>query len=398
MISAPPLSLYLHLPWCVRKCPYCDFNSHRAGAGAETDRYVAALIRDLEQEAVTAGDRTIETVFLGGGTPSLFSPAEIGALLDAVDRSFRLAARPEITMEANPGTVERGRLPDYRLAGVNRLSLGAQSFNDGALFRLGRIHSSDDIRRAMSDAASAGFDSINLDLMFALPGQTLAAAADDLEQAILLAPAHISYYQLTLEPNTRFHAEPPADLPTDDLAFVIEAQAMSLLAAAGYRRYEVSAFAKEGFRCRHNLNYWTFGDYLGVGAGAHGKLTRGDGSVWRSLRPAHPRAYMEQVEAGRLETEARRIGAADLGFEFLLNALRLEEGFTEAAFAARTGLPFSAVLPEARRARALRLLSTDRAGGWRPSRRGRRFLNDLQAMFLPDQSVTAAGAPDPAGM
>lgn len=390
MISPlPPLSLYVHLPWCVRKCPYCDFNSHVAGHHMDRDRYVAALVRDLGAEAEVAAGRRIETVFLGGGTPSLFSPGQIDRLLSTVRAVFSVAEDAEVTLEANPGTVERGRLADYRAAGVNRLSLGVQSFDDEALRRLGRIHGAADVYRAWREAARARFDAVNLDIMYALPGQTAELAAADLERAAVLGPQHLSWYHLTLEPNTRFYAEPPPDLPDEDTTLEIERRGGELLAASGYERYEVSAFARPGFRCRHNLNYWRFGDYLGIGAGAHGKLTSPDGAVRRRLKPAHPRLYMERVEAGGLDPGSR-IGEADLAFEYMLNVLRLAEGFTEAEFTARTGLPFAAAAPGMAEARRLGLLRQRPAGRWRPSRRGRRFLNDLQALFLP-QAGPAAG-------
>jgi oxygen-independent coproporphyrinogen-3 oxidase len=377
------LSLYLHLPWCVRKCPYCDFNSHAAGAAMDRGRYVRALQADIALEAARAGGRTVETVFLGGGTPSLFTAADIGRIIETVAGACRLAPEAEITMEANPGTVERDRLAEYRRAGVNRLSLGAQSFNDESLKRLGRIHASSEILAACRDAERAGFESINLDLMFALPGQTVAMAVADVRQALGIAPAHLSYYQLTLEPNTVFHARPPAGLPDADLAWDIERHGHALLADAGYERYEVSAFARPGFRCRHNLNYWQFGDYLAAGAGAHGKLTTDEPAVRRYRKPAHPLVYMEQVESGRLELTEQPIAAGEIGFEYLLNALRLPEGFESTAFEARTGRAFESVRPGIERAAAAGLLESPRTGHWRPSPRGLRFLNDLQAMFLP---------------
>jgi putative oxygen-independent coproporphyrinogen III oxidase len=393
----PPLSLYLHLPWCVRKCPYCDFNSHTAGADVDTSRYVRALTADIAREGAELEGRAVETVFLGGGTPSFFPPAEIGRVLDAVRASFALAPDAEITMEANPGALESGRLAGYRATGVNRLSLGAQSFDDAALARLGRIHDADGIRRAFREAREAGFDNINLDLMFALPGQDLRGAAADLEEAQRLAPEHISRYQLTLEPNTRFHAEPPPGLPDEDLAFDMQERGRERLAAAGYAQYEVSAYARPGRRCRHNLNYWLFGDYAGAGAGAHGKLTRADGSVWRSSKTAHPRLYMEQQEAGLAGPVPGRISGQDLGFEYLLNALRLNEGFSEAGFRERTGLAFDSLAPQVRQARDRGLLVTDGAGGWRPTRLGRLYLNDLQAIFLPEPAPPAASGRAAAG-
>lgn len=390
----PPLSLYVHLPWCVSKCPYCDFNSHVAGPRMDRDRYVDALLRDLAEEADRAAGREVVSVFLGGGTPSLFEPRQIERLLSAVQVAMRLACDVEVTMETNPGTVERGRLADFRSAGVNRLSLGAQSFDDGALRRLGRIHSAADILAACREAAAARFDSVNLDLMYALPGQDAQAAAADLRQAIALEPAHLSWYQLTLEPNTRFYAQPPPGLPDEDAVAEIEGTGLALLAQAGYERYEVSAFARDGRRCRHNLNYWRFGDYAGIGAGAHGKLTAADGSVWRRVKPAHPGAYMQHCEGGRLPP-ALPVASDDLAFEFMLNVLRLPEGFEEADFSARTGLPFSAVAPALATARRLGLLEQAQAGRWRPGPHGLAFLNDLQALFLPGRDpargVPAAG-------
>ncbi|NQV85914.1 MAG: radical SAM family heme chaperone HemW, partial [Woeseiaceae bacterium] len=289
-MTPPPLSLYVHLPWCVRKCPYCDFNSHTAGDAAPKERYIRALLMDLSREAVAAKGRILSSIFLGGGTPSLFSPQEIDQLLNGVRALFSMTDDVEITMEANPGTVECGSPAGYRQAGVTRLSIGAQSFDDALLTALGRIHSSDDIARAYREAVLGGFDNINLDLMHGLPGQTIELAMADLNAAIALDPAHISWYQLTLEPNTIFHARPPANLPDDDLAFEIQDCGQELLAAAGYRQYEVSAYARDGRHCRHNLNYWQFGDYLAVGAGAHGKLTS-SGGVQRYQKPANPLMY-----------------------------------------------------------------------------------------------------------
>ena len=382
MTPRPPLSLYIHLPWCIRKCPYCDFNSHAAGAHAPRARYVDSLMRDLQFEAASgrATGRRIETVFLGGGTPSLFNGDEIRRIIEAARRNFSLCPDAEITLEANPGTTERDNLANYREAGVNRLSLGAQSFDDVMLKRLGRIHGSDEILTAYEDAVAAGFDNINLDLMFALPGQTVAAASGDVQQAIDLGPAHISWYQLTLEPNTVFHARPPQDMPTDDESWQIQHAGTQLLIDAGYQQYEISAFARNGLRCRHNLNYWTFGDYLAVGAGAHGKYTDEDGGVWRYQKPAHPLSFMEQ--AGSADANLRQIEHADLSFEFMLNVLRLPEGFSEERFAERTGLVFGALIDAVERARSLELLASPAPGKWRPTERGLRFLNDLQALFL----------------
>lgn len=386
----PPLALYVHLPWCLQKCPYCDFNSHTAGENPPRARYVRALIADLGREAAFAGGRPIESVFMGGGTPSLFSASEIGELLDAVAVSCRLAEGAEITMEANPGALECDRLADYRAAGVNRLSLGAQSFDPNMLLRLGRVHGPGEIFAAFDEARRAGFSHINLDLMYALPGQTAGMAVADIDQAVRLSPPHISWYQLTLEPNTVFHARPPADLPDEDVCEAIETECHSRLAAAGYERYETSAFARPGHRCRHNLNYWQFGDYLAIGAGAHGKLTDEHGTVWRYRKTANPRAYMQAVEGGDAGKRAR-LAPADLAFEYMLNVLRLPEGFGEDDFRQRTGLPFGVLAGPMARARADGLIEPCGPGRWRPSDRGRRFQNDLQGLFLPERRDSAAG-------
>ena len=390
----PPLAVYLHLPWCVSKCPYCDFNSHTFGESASLDDYVRALDTDLAAEARRVGGRAIESVFIGGGTPSLFPPAQIASILQSLRSHLALGSCAEITMEANPGTVERGALAAYREAGVTRLSLGAQSFDADALRRLGRIHGPDDVISACNEAQAAGFDSINLDLMFALPGQTPEAALSDLRQAIGMGVAHISYYQLTLEPNTVFYARPPAGLPDNDGAHALQEPGLALLAEAGFERYEVSAFCQPGQRCRHNLNYWRFGDYLGIGAGAHGKITDGDGRIWRTRKTAHPAGYLGEAGKNDIRRRPIELAAADIQFEFMLNVLRLEAGFTLDLYATRTGLPACALLPrlEAAAAAGLMELAADR---WRPTELGFRFLNDLQAQFLPDDkparaAVTAA--------
>ena len=376
-----PLSLYVHLPWCVRKCPYCDFNSHSSGGDAPTSRYVDALLIDLEREAQRSGRRVVETIFLGGGTPSLFSPAEIGRLLDGIARCLTVAADAEVTMEANPGTVESGSPAGYRAAGVNRLSVGAQSFDDESLKRIGRIHSSDDIYRSIEDAVAAGFDNVNLDLMYALPGQSVEMALADIDAAVRLGPQHVSWYQLTLEPNTVFHARPPVDLPDLELAWDIQDAGARLLADAGLRQYEVSAWARDARECRHNLNYWQFGDYLAAGAGAHGKITDGDG-VLRYRKVANPLQYMQLMEAGEHCTEAEVPDESAVLFEFMLNALRLVDGFSEALFEERTGLPGARLEAEAEPALERGLIERNREGNWRPTALGRRFLNDLQAQFL----------------
>ena len=378
---APPLSLYVHLPWCVRKCPYCDFNSHSAPDGAPTDRYIDALLADLAIEAQRAGTREIESIFIGGGTPSLFAPGEIGRLLDAIAQRLTLATDVEITMEANPGSVEFGTPRGYRTAGVNRLSLGAQSFDDDALERLGRVHSSEDIRRAFGEAVAGGFDNINLDLMHGLPGQTVSKAERDIDAAIELGPQHVSWYQLTLEPNTVFHARPPEDLPDDETAWEIQDAGGALLEAAGYEHYEVSAWSQPGQQCRHNVNYWLFGDYLAIGAGAHGKFTDGD-EARRYRKPANPLQYMQAMASGEGDVETEPLSESALTFEFMLNSLRLVDGFPEQVFAERTGLTIANLEAEVADVVARGLLERTEDKRWRPTSLGQRFLNDLQAEFL----------------
>jgi oxygen-independent coproporphyrinogen-3 oxidase len=376
-MDVPPLALYVHLPWCVRKCPYCDFNSHTAGSSAPKARYIDALLADLDTEAERASARPLISIFLGGGTPSLFSPDEIGTLLDGIAERFKLVDDIEITMEANPGTIECGEPLGYKQAGVNRLSIGAQSFNAESLRKLGRIHTVDDIARAVDAAREAGLTNINLDVMFALPGQSVADALNDLQAAALLAPAHLSWYQLTLEPNTVFHARPPDGLPDDDLSFEIQTAGQALLATLGYEQYEVSAYARDGLRCRHNLNYWRFGDYLAVGAGAHGKFSDESG-IWRYAKVANPLMYMETMERSGPGIEMAPLDEPERVFEFMLNVLRLTDGFDQSMFAERTGLPAT------RLNKRLAVASEETSGGfWRVTGLGQRFLNDLQGEFLP---------------
>ena len=377
-MSLPPVSLYLHLPWCVRKCPYCDFNSHTAGDKPPKARYLDALLVDLDGEVQRAGGRQLESIFLGGGTPSLFSPEEIGRLLDGVRTTFQLRDDIEITMEANPGTVEFGSPAGYREAGVNRLSIGAQSVDDELLQALGRIHNSADIRRAVDEARAGGIDNINIDVMHGLPGQNVERAMADLAAAAELQPTHISWYQLTLEPNTVFYARPPANLPDDELAWNIQEAGQALLAECGYEQYEVSAYARDGRRCAHNLNYWLFGDYLAAGAGAHGKISDAE-SAYRYQKPANPLQYMNNVAE---PVDVTRLRKQDLVFEFMLNALRLTQGFSEADFCSRTGLSASELSSAASAALSKGLIERDESGTWCPTALGRRFLNDLQAEFL----------------
>jgi len=385
MIDLPPLSLYLHLPWCIRKCPYCDFNSHTAGDAPPRDRYVKALLADLKAEGQRAAGRKICSVFIGGGTPSLFDGSEITRVIDGITANLTLDADAEITMEANPGAVERGNLADYRQAGVNRLSIGAQSFDASTLKRLGRIHGPQEIDSAFASARNAGFDNINLDIMFALPGQSLEMALNDVEKAIRLGPEHISYYQLTLEPNTIFHSSPPANMPDDDLSWSIQQAGHDTLREAGYGQYEISAFAKPMHQCRHNLNYWGFGDYLAAGAGAHGKITDNSGAVSRYRKTAHPTGYMDQAANGKFDASLWQLSADDLVFEFMLNSLRLTGGFSERDFCHRTGQSFGVVGSTLQRAEADGLLNHESSGHWQPTALGSQFLNDLQARFLPSE-------------
>jgi putative oxygen-independent coproporphyrinogen III oxidase len=383
-MKQPPLSLYIHLPWCVQKCPYCDFNSHKAGDAAPKERYIKALLRDLAGEADRADGRPVETVFMGGGTPSLFAPSEIQDLLKGVRALFTLGETAEVTMEANPGTVECGSPAGYRDAGVNRLSIGAQSFDDELLSKLGRIHSSADITRAVREAQDSSFDNINIDLMHGLPDQTVEMALTDLRSAIELEPAHISWYQLTLEPNTVFYARPPANLPDDDLAFEIQDRGQALLADHGYEQYEISAYARNGQRCQHNLNYWLFGDYLAAGAGAHGKLSSAAG-VHRYQKPANPLQYMITQEDPATSIDLKDLSRSDLMLEFMLNALRLNEGFAEDLFVARTGLSLEELEQTTTEVRRKGLLERNAVGIWRPTDLGTRFLNDLQSEFIVEE-------------
>jgi len=379
----PPLSLYIHLPWCVQKCPYCDFNSHKAADDTPYRRYITALLADLTLEAAKAGDRPIESIFLGGGTPSLFSPEDIRTVLGSCRRCLSLSDSCEITMEANPGTVEHGSLAAYREAGVTRLSVGAQSFSPQSLKSLGRIHGPEQIEHTFAEAQSAGFDSINLDLMFALPGQDRDMAAVDIARLLELSPPHVSYYQLTLEPNTVFFSRPPDAMPDDDIAWDIQEHGHQLFRGAGYEQYEISAFARPGHRCQHNLNYWQFGDYLAIGAGAHGKLTSPGGDTVRYRKPANPLQYMEQAVSGRPESPPAPVAGADLDFEFMLNVLRLSDGFSAQLLEDRIGDDRLRVRTTIDQAVADGLLESPSKGIWKPTTRGFRFLNDLQARFLP---------------
>lgn len=378
----PPLSLYVHLPWCVRKCPYCDFNSHAAKGELPFDAYVDALVRDLEHDLPLAWGRTVHSVFFGGGTPSLFPARAVERILQAASARLRFAQDAEITLEANPGTAEHDRFDGYRAAGVNRISFGVQSFDDGCLQRLGRIHDSAEAEAAVKLAQDAGFDNLNLDLMYALPGQDLAMAQRDLEHAFALQPAHISHYQLTLEPNTVFFARPPQGLPDDDAAWDIQERCQALLAEAGYGHYETSAYARPGRQCAHNLNYWRYGDYLGIGAGAHGKLTLGaEQAIVRRWKHRHPAAWMETAGTAQAIGGDERIGPERRPFEYMLNALRLHEGFDLVDFEARTGLDRERIMPQLREAQEREWLEVA-ASRVTPTALGRRFANDVIALFL----------------
>ncbi len=379
LAAPPPLALYIHLPWCVRKCLYCDFNSHAAQQIPEA-AYIDALLADLERALPEIWGRSVHSVFFGGGTPSLFSPDGIDRILATVRALTPLVPGAEITLEANPGTVEAAKFKGFREAGVTRLSLGIQSFDARHLRALGRIHDDAEACRA-AELAATHFDTFNFDLMYALPGQTLAEALADVEHALAFAPPHLSAYHLTLEPNTPFGHAAPANLPDDDLAADMQAAIEGQLAGAGMAHYETSAFARPGHACRHNLNYWQFGDYLGIGAGAHSKVSFADRIV-RQMRVKHPQRYMDAVAAGTHVADARTLTRADLPFEFMMNALRLHAGVPAALFTERTGLPSSVCEAAFVQGRKLGLLETD-AMRIRPTPRGQRFLNDLLELFLP---------------
>ena len=382
MLTPPPFSLYVHLPWCVRKCPYCDFNSHEGRGTLPFMAYVDALIADLDHDLPLAWGRTVHSVFFGGGTPSLFPAAAIDAFLQAASARLRFAPGLEITLETNPGTAEHGRFEDYRKAGVNRISFGIQTFDDGVLKRLGRIHDSAEAEAAVKLAQDAGYDNFNLDLMYALPQQTLAMAERDIERSFALQPTHISHYQLTLEPNTVFAAKPPAGIPDEDAAWDMQEHCQALLADAGYVQYEVSAYARPGRQCAHNLNYWRFGDYLGIGAGAHGKLTLGaEQAILRRWKQKHPAAYLANAGSAAAIGGDEYIVPGRRPFEYMLNALRLVEGFALAQFEASTGLPRAAIDHNLDKARANGWLDVE-DGHVRPTALGRRFGNDVIALFL----------------
>ena len=376
MRKLPPLSLYIHIPWCVQKCPYCDFNSHALKGEVPHDDYVAHLLADLDADLHLAGGRSVGTIFIGGGTPSLLSSEAMQTLLDGVRARLPLEANAEITMEANPGTVEADRFSGYQRAGVNRISIGVQSCDAQKLERLGRIHGPDEAKRAAHLATGLNLRSFNLDLMHGLPDQTLEEALDDLRQAIALNPPHLSWYQLTIEPNTMYASRPPT-LPDDDALWDIFEQGDQLLTAAGYQQYETSAYAKPGYQCQHNLNYWRFGDYLGIGCGAHGKLTQPDGQILRTVKTKHPRGYMQ----GRYMDKQHPVETEDLPFEFFMNRFRLLEAAPREEFSLYTGLDESVIRTQLDEAIAKEYL-LETATHWQITRKGKLFLNSLLELFL----------------
>ena len=379
----PPLSLYIHIPWCVRKCPYCDFNSHTFSSPLPEQKYVYALLKDLERELPAIQSRSICSIFIGGGTPSLFSSETILNLFHELRTLLKLEPDIEITMEANPGTVEHQRLAEYRDCGVNRLSLGIQSFDDNALSKLGRIHSAGEAHAAIAEAMQAGFDQLNIDLMHGLPEQTPAQAVFDVETAVSYQPQHISHYQLTIEPDTAFYRRPPR-LPDDDSLWEIQSGCHSILANNLYQQYEVSAWSKAGSQCRHNLNYWLFGDYLGIGAGAHQKITLPDTQhILRCCKQSNPNQYMDAVKTNSHVLAKEHLTQPDIIFEFMLNALRLTEGFPITQFIRHTGLPITSVEKKLNVACERQLLEVSKTQV-KPTETGKKYLNDLLLLFMPD--------------
>ncbi|MDX7999178.1 radical SAM family heme chaperone HemW [Xenorhabdus sp. Reich] len=376
MLKLPPLSLYIHIPWCVQKCPYCDFNSHALKGDVPHQEYVDHLLADLSADLPMIGDREVSTIFIGGGTPSLLSAEGMQRLLDGVRSSLRLSPQAEITMEANPGTVEADRFSAYQKAGINRISIGVQSFGSDKLIRLGRIHGPEEAKRAAKLADGLGLRSFNLDLMHGLPNQTLSEALNDLRQAIELSPPHLSWYQLTIEPNTSFGSRPPV-LPDDDALWDIFSQGHQLLTEAGYQQYETSAYAKPGFQCQHNLNYWRFGDYLGIGCGAHGKISFEDGRILRTVKTKHPRGYMQ----GRYLDQQNQVDNEDRPFEFFMNRFRLLESMPRQDFSDFTGLPESIIRPQLDEALAKGYI-TESNTHWQITKHGKLFLNSLLELFL----------------
>ncbi len=379
--ALPPLSLYIHIPWCVQKCPYCDFNSHEYKQTIPEKQYVAALLSDMEQELPSVWGRQIQSIFIGGGTPSLFSPEALDELLCGIRARLPFPPDMEITLEANPGTVEIGKFHEYRALGINRLSIGVQSFNDNALREIGRIHGRKEAIRAAELAHDAGFDNFNLDLMFGLPRQTIDQALEDINTAIDLEPSHLSHYQLTLEPNTAFYQHPPT-LPGDDKLWAIQERCHEQLADKGFENYEVSAFSKTGQRCQHNVNYWQFGDYLGIGAGAHGKVSNAQfQTITRTSKLRHPQKYLEKANSVERLSSENNLSADDASFEFMLNALRLTDGFVPHLFSDHTGLPISRIEATLGQAEEKELLEWE-IKRIKATQRGRNYLNNLIELFI----------------
>lgn len=383
--ALPPLALYVHIPWCLRKCPYCDFNSHPAGKKTPHADYLAALIEDLEQELPKIWGRTVESIFIGGGTPSLLSAAEVDRLLSDLRARLPLAPHAEITLEANPGTFEQEKFTAYRDAGINRLSIGIQSFNDLLLKKIGRIHSGTEARRAITMARQAGFDNINIDLMFGLPGQTIAQALNDLETALSFVPEHLSHYQLTIEPNTLFAHQPPR-LPNDEMTWQMQLACQRHLAVAGYENYEVSAYARPSMHSRHNLNYWQFGDYLGIGSGAHSKLTDAhQQQIRRHWKIKHPREYIAHAAGNKRVGGEVTLDSGAAALEFMMNALRMPQGFASHLFRQRSGLPLTVIHDQLADAEQRGLI--DYSADWiQPTVLGIQHLNTLLGYFMPEES------------
>ena len=382
LLKPPPLSLYVHMPWCVRKCPYCDFNSHTAPESLPAEQYIQALIADLEQDLPMVWGRPVGSIYFGGGTPSLFSADQIAVFLSAVRARLDLRPDVEITLEANPGTIEHDSFSAYAQAGINRVSLGVQSFDDGLLKRIGRIHGQHEIEQSLQSLKRAGISNFNIDLMYSLPGQSSAMSKQDVELAIAANPAHISFYQLTIEPNTAFAVQPP-QLPVEDMAWDMQQTGLELLEAAGFLQYEISAFAKSDKQSRHNMNYWRYGDFLGVGAGAHGKITMAaENRVLRFAKHKQPKRYLNGLESGDWRAETRALTGKDLVFEFFLNQLRLKNGVYVSDFSARTGLEWQVVESRLQTAIDKDLLEVDQ-NRIRPTRLGWKFVNDIQQLFLP---------------
>jgi putative oxygen-independent coproporphyrinogen III oxidase len=382
LLGNPPLSLYVHMPWCVRKCPYCDFNSHTAPESLPADAYINALISDLEQDLSLVWGRPVQSIYFGGGTPSLFSADHLAVFLSAVRARLNLRPDIEITLEANPGTIEHDSFSAYANAGINRVSLGVQSFDNNMLKKIGRIHGRSEIEQSLQSLKLSGISNFNIDLMYALPGQSPEQSRSDIELAVDAGPTHVSFYQLTIEPNTAFAAQPPR-LPEDDTAWDMQQSGIESLETASYRQYEISAFALKGKQSRHNMNYWRYGDFLAIGAGAHGKITSpADGKIWRYAKHRHPKRYLQGLDGGDWCAERRSLGSEERVFEFFLNQLRLRQGVYIQDFSARTGLSWQVVEQRVQQAvdRGLLELHQERV---RPTELGWKFVNDIQQMFLP---------------